>query len=63
MKKKDYLMLQFKHVGICKHPLNEKYMVVNKTFPSIPPYIGSLKACKEAAASAEKNSEMLLKAT
>lgn len=51
----------FKHVEITPHPLkSKKYMVINKTFPFIPPYIGTLKQCEKAAKYAEKNSEKLL---
>lgn len=51
----------FKHVEITPHPLKaKKYMVINKTFPFIPPYIGTLRQCEKAAIYAEKNSEKLL---
>jgi hypothetical protein len=58
MEDNSMLNASFKHVKIEKHPLkSNKYMVVNITFPFIPPYIGTLKQCKKAALSAEKHSE------
>lgn len=54
----DSINSEFKHVKICEHPLKYgKYMVINLTYKSIPPYIGTLKQCYKAALSAEKNSE------
>lgn len=49
--------MEFKHTKIVKHPLKDgKYMVVNITFPFIPPYIGTKKQCEKAQISAERNS-------
>lgn len=51
---------QFKHVRIAEHPLKNEYMVVNVTFPQIPPYFGTLKQCVHAAEASDKNSELLM---
>lgn len=54
-------IMEFKHTKIVKHPLKEgKYMVVNITFPFIPPYIGTKRECEKAQISAEKNSIKML---
>lgn len=53
--------MEFKHTILKEHPLVKgRYMVLNTTFPSIPPYFGTLKECQKAQISAEKNSEKLL---
>ena len=60
MEKLEYINNELKHVKIEAHPLKkDKYLVLNVTFPYIPPFIGTLKQCKKAALSAEKNSEKL----
>ena len=51
----------YKHVEIRPHPLREgRYMVHNGTFPSIPPFFGTLRQCIKAAAAAEANSQKML---
>lgn len=53
--------MEFRHTKIVKHPLKDgKYMVVNITFPFIPPYIGTKKQCEKAQISAERNSINML---
>lgn len=50
-----------KHSEIKRHPLRNAYMVVNKTCPFVPPYIGTLRECKAAQEAAERSAEAYLK--
>lgn len=56
----DAINKQFKHVEIYANPVSTTYQVRNLTFPSIPPYVGTLKQCYKAALSAEEKSERKL---
>lgn len=53
--------MNYKHCHIERHPLRTGYMVVNDTFPMIPPYFGTLKQCRKAAKFADMSAEELLK--
>lgn len=51
----------FEHCYICEHALRTgRYMVINTTFPAVPPFVGTLKQCIKAAAAADRSSAELL---
>lgn len=53
--------MDYKHCYIERHPLRDAWCVHNRTFPMIPPFIGTKKECELAIVFAEKRSEELLK--
>lgn len=52
--------MDYKHTKLERHPLRNCWMVVNVTFPWVPPYFGSKRECERARIHAERNAEKLL---
>lgn len=55
------LNANYKHVKIREHPnINNLFLVLNKTFPNWPPFVGSFDECIKKAAEMEMKSEAKL---